>query len=203
MDMISPELQTVEANQIYEVAGKLPENAQIRIQVAGETLEGKAVDKVVMLPVGKIADGETRLRDASGLELRDEDGVLFVDNVVFGGVAEKQKIDFDWEIKSVQVKNENRPAKQWFYLLALGLIAIVWFAQKGRIRRDNSDDELKAIEEAERAEKEATMAAEAEQAAYETERASAIEEAPVAAYSHAPNINFKRRPSSNPPDENM
>jgi len=144
MDMISPELQTVEANQIYEVAGQLPENAQIRVQVAGETLEGKAVDKVVMLPVGKQADGETRLRDAAGLELRDEDGTLFVDNVVFGGVAEKQKIDFDWEIKSVQVTNEDRPAKQWFYLVALGLIALVWFSQKGRIRREEEALVVKA-----------------------------------------------------------
>jgi len=136
MDQITPELQTVEASQIYEVAGKLPDNAQIRVQVAGETLEGKMVDKVVMLPVGAQADGETRLRDAAGLELRDEEGKLFVDNVVFGGVAEKQKIDFDWEIKSVQITNVDRPAKQWFYLLAFGLIALVWFSQKARIRRE-------------------------------------------------------------------
>ena len=118
------------------MAGKLPENAQIRVQVAGETIEGDFVDKVVMLPVGKQADGESRLRDAAGLELRDEDGTLFVDNIVFGGVAEKQKIDFDWEIKSIQVKNQDRPAKQWFYLLALGLLALVWFSQKARIRRE-------------------------------------------------------------------
>ncbi len=136
MDQITPELQTVEASQIYEVAGKLPDNAQIRVQVAGETLEGKMVDKVVMLPVGAQADGETRLRDAAGLELRDEEGKLFVDNVVFGGVAEKQKIDFDWEIKSVQITNVDRPAKQWFYLVAFGLIALVWFSQKARIRRE-------------------------------------------------------------------
>lgn len=118
------------------MAGDLPENAQIRVQVAGETLEGKMVDKVVMLPVGKKAEGLELLREAAGLELRDEDGKLFVDNVVFGG-AEKQKIDFDWEIKSVQVKNLDRPAKQWFYLVAFGLIALVWFSQKARIRRED------------------------------------------------------------------
>ena len=136
MDQITPELQTVESNKIYEVAGNLPDNAQIRVQVAGETLEGKMVDKVVMLPVGKKAEGMERLRDAAGLELRDEDGKLFVDNVVFGGVAEKQKIDFDWEIKSVQITNVDRPAKQWFYLVAFALIALVWFSQKARIRRE-------------------------------------------------------------------
>jgi hypothetical protein len=136
MDMIHPELQEVEASKIYEVAGELPDNAQIRIQVKGETLEGKKVDKVVMLPVGEKAEGKERLMNAAGLELREEDGKLIIDNVVFGGVAEKQKLDFDWEIASVQIANEARPAKQWFYLLAIALLAVIWFAQKGRIRKE-------------------------------------------------------------------
>ena len=136
MDMIHPELQEVEASKIYEVAGELPDNAQIRIQVKGETLEGKKVDKVVMLPVGAKAEGKERLMNSAGLELREEDGKLIIDNVVFGGVAEKQKLDFDWEIASVQVANEARPAKQWFYLLAIALFAVIWFAQKGRIRKE-------------------------------------------------------------------
>ena len=135
MDMVSPELQKMEANKIYEVAENLPENAQIRVQVKGETLEGKAVDKVVMLPVGKKAEGKERLKNAAGLELREEEDKLVVENLEFGGAAEKQKIDFDWEIASVQVQND-RPAKQWLYLIGIGLIALIWFSQKARIRRE-------------------------------------------------------------------
>ena len=136
MDMIHPELREIQATQIYEVAGQLPDKAQIRLQVLGQTLEGKDVDKIVMLPVGdkSIGDGKERLAQAAGLELRIDKGVLLIDNIVFGGAAEKQKLDFDWEIASVQVKNE-RPSKQWFYILAILLLGIVWFSQKYRIRK--------------------------------------------------------------------
>jgi TRAP transporter 4TM/12TM fusion protein len=137
MDMVYPPLQEVKASQIYEVAGKLSKNAQIRVQVKGETIEGIAVDKVVMLPVGDVGDGKERLKNAAGLELREEDGKLIIDNVVFGGVAEKQKLDFDWEIASVQIENK-RPSKQWFYIIALGLLGLVWFLQKARIRREST-----------------------------------------------------------------
>lgn len=135
MDMIYPPLQSIEPTKIYEVAEKLPSKAQIRVQVVGENLEGKAIDKVVMLPVGEPAAGEARLKNAAGLELRNENGKLFVDNVVFGGAAEKQKIDFDWEIASVQI-SQDRPAKQWFYILAILLLSLVWFSQKSRQRKE-------------------------------------------------------------------
>ncbi|HIP95247.1 MAG TPA: TRAP transporter fused permease subunit [Leucothrix sp.] len=136
MDMIYPPLQEVPAAKIYEVAEKLPVNAQIRVQVKGETLEGNAVDKIVMLPVGAAGAGKDRLKNAAGLELKEEDGKLIIDNIVFGGVAEKQKLDFDWEIASVQIANE-RPSKQWLYLLALLLLGLVWMAQKARIRKQD------------------------------------------------------------------
>lgn len=134
MDMVAPELQKIEANKIYQVAEELPVNAQIRVQVKGETLEGAMVDKVVMLPVGAKAEGKVRLKDSAGLELREEGGKLIVDNLEFGGAAEKQKIDFDWEIASVQIKND-RPAKQWLYLIGIALLSLVWFLQKSRIRK--------------------------------------------------------------------
>ena len=135
MDMVAPELQKMEASKIYEVVEGLPENAQIRVQVKGETLEGKAIDKVVMLPVGAKGKGIDRLKNSAGIELAEDEGKLIVENLEFGGAAEKQKIDFDWEIASVQVKNESRPAKQWLYLVGIGLLALVWFSQKARIRK--------------------------------------------------------------------
>ena len=138
MDKFYPPLIEVPAAQIFEIAGGLPDKAQIRVQVKGETLEGRAVDKVVMLPVGdkSLGDGVARLKDAAGLELKEEDGKLIIDNLVFGGVAEKQKLDFDWEIASVKMANNDRPAKQWLYILAAGLLALVWFSQRGRVRRE-------------------------------------------------------------------
>ncbi|MCP4485960.1 MAG: TRAP transporter permease [Gammaproteobacteria bacterium] len=137
MDMIYDPLIKVEADKIYEVAEQQPDNGLLRVHVVGETLEGDGVDKVVMLPVGSPGAGEERLRDAAGLELRQEDGKIFVDNIVFGSAANKQGIDFDWEIADVQQKADT-PDKRWFYIPAILLLIFVWKAQARR--RDDGID---------------------------------------------------------------
>jgi TRAP transporter 4TM/12TM fusion protein len=135
MDMIYDPLVKVEATKIYEVAEQLPNNGLLRVHVMGETLEGDEVDKVVMLPVGKIGAGKERIEMAAGLELRQEGDKMFVDNIVFGSAAEKQKIDFDWEIVDVQQK-ADRPDKRWFYIPAILLLIGVWKIQS--VRRDQN-----------------------------------------------------------------
>ncbi len=135
MDLIYSPLQKAPAMEIYNIVKALPENEQVRVHVMGETLEGKAVDKVVMLPVGAAnADGKDRLAVAAGLELREEDGKMMIDNIVFGSASERQKLDFDWEIVDVQVKSD-RPSKQWFYFPATILLLLVLALQ--RKRRDS------------------------------------------------------------------
>ena len=113
-------------------------DSQIRIEIRGEDLEGRDVRKVVMLPLGPKAAGKERLAEA-GLELRFEDGKTFVDNVVFGSAAERQKIDFDFEIVSVEVQ-ADRPPKQLFYIPALLLLALIVMLQ--RRRRDGDQPVL-------------------------------------------------------------
>jgi len=130
MDRIYPPLEAVPATQIYDIAEAMPENAQIRVQIKGEDLEGREIDKVVMLPLGAKAPGKDRLMEA-GLELRFEEGKAFVDNVVFGSVAERQKIDFDFEVPSVQ-KKADRPPRQLFYIPALLLLGVIVTLQRGR-----------------------------------------------------------------------
>lgn len=131
MDQIYDPLVPVPAENIYDVAGALPENGQIRLRVIGQTLEGDAVDRTVMLNVGAKASGEERLKQA-GLELREDDGKIIIDNVAFGSPAERQQLDFDWEIRSVEQENEERPAKQWFYIPALLLLGVVVMLQRRR-----------------------------------------------------------------------
>ena len=130
MDQIYPPLSSVPASGIHDVAGKMPADAQIRIRVVGQDIDGNPVDKVVMLPLGKPAAGEARLKGA-GLELRVEEGKTIVDNVEFGSVAERQKIDFDYEIASVEVK-ADRPPKQLFYIPALLLLGLIVLLQRRR-----------------------------------------------------------------------
>ncbi len=135
MDMIYDPLVKVEATKIYEVAEEQPDNGLLRVHVMGETLEGDTVDNVVMLPVGKPGPGKDRIEMAAGLELREEDGRMFVDNIVFGSAADKQKIDFDWEIVDVQRKADT-PNKRWFYIPAILLLMLVWKTQTSRRDKD-------------------------------------------------------------------
>jgi len=130
MDQIYPPLESVPATEIFDRAEKMPVDSQIRIRVVGEDLEGRAIDKTVMLPLRAAGSGEDRLLEA-GLELVINDGKTIVDNIVFGSSAEKQKIDFDFEIVSVEVKTD-RPVKQWFYLPALLLLGLIVILQRGR-----------------------------------------------------------------------
>ncbi len=135
MDMVYDPLVRVEASKIYEIAEQQPRNGLLRVHVVGETLEGDVVDKVVMLPVGEPGTGKDRLKIAAGLELRQEDEKIFVDNIVFGSAADKQKIDFDWEVVDVQ-KKADRPNKRWFYIPALLLLVLIWKTQTNRRDRE-------------------------------------------------------------------
>jgi hypothetical protein len=99
--------------------------------VEGETLEGDQVSKAVMLPMGAVAPGEDRLADA-GLELVPGEGdEMVVDNVVFGSTAERLGIDFDWRLTAVMVEND-RPAKELFYIPALAILGLVIVLQRRR-----------------------------------------------------------------------
>ena len=138
MDYIAPPLEHLPAARVFAAAEAAPDKGQLRVRVKGETLEGDPVDKVVVLPLGPAgADGAERLREAAGLMLRKEAGDrLFIDQLVFGGAAEKQKLDFDWEITQV-LRKSGRPAKQWMYLPALALLALVVALQRRRRPHDS------------------------------------------------------------------
>jgi TRAP-type uncharacterized transport system fused permease subunit len=129
-DMVYPPLQERPAGELSQLAEQAEPDTQLRVTLAGEKDDGTVFQKTVMLPMGKAASGAERLAEA-GLELRDEEDKILVDNIVFGSPAEKAGIDFDQEIVSVQVPAE-RPPKQLVFIPALALLALIWFLQRGR-----------------------------------------------------------------------
>ncbi len=132
MDQIHPELTSAPASKIYELAEQVSDKGQIRLQIKGEDLEGRMIDKTVMLNLGVSGKGKDRIM-STGLELREEDGKMIVDNIVFGSEANRQQIDFDFEIASVQVK-ADRPPKQLFYIPALLVFLVIVMLQRRRLR---------------------------------------------------------------------
>jgi hypothetical protein len=132
-DEIYPPLAEKPATELVQVLDKIPAGAQLRLKLKGEKMSGKEFEMTVMLPVGDEPTGAERL-SALGIETKVEDGRVIVDMVGFGSAAEKANIDFDQEILSIQMPTE-RPNKEFMFFPALLLLALVWFLQRGRVRK--------------------------------------------------------------------
>ncbi len=79
--------------------------------------------------------------DSAGIELRNEDGKFFIDNLNFGGPAEQLGIDFDWEVVELDVQADRMP-KEVFYIPALLLLAAVYLLQMRRKRKEETEGVL-------------------------------------------------------------
>jgi hypothetical protein len=129
-DMVYPPLQQVDAVEIVEVAEKISAEGVLRMTAEGETIDGDRAKKTVVLPLGAAAAGAERLAQA-GIEIRVDDGKVFVDNMVFGSAAEKAGLDFDWQILAVETQTE-RPPRQLMFIPAVVLLLLVAFLQRAR-----------------------------------------------------------------------
>ena len=132
-DMAFPPLTQEPAAKLEPMVEKMEPGAQLRIMFKGEKMDGTEFTKTVMLPVGDEATGVERLT-AIGLETRNEDGKILIDNIVFSSAAEKAGMDFDQEILNIQIPAKRLP-KQLMFIPALVLYALVWFLQRGRKKR--------------------------------------------------------------------
>ena len=130
LDLVEPPYEQADPAPIVQVAEKMPADASLRIRVEGETIDGKEVATTAVLPLGPAAAGAERLA-AAGIELRTEDGKVLIDNVVQGTAASDAKLDFDWQITSLELERE-RMAKEVFVIPALALMAGVWWLQRRR-----------------------------------------------------------------------
>jgi len=124
-------------SQIVALADAAGDDEALRIRVTGENFSsGKIVDTTVSLPLGLMSDGEgaARLEKSSGIAFITDGDQVFVDNVVFGGYAQERGVDFDWEVTNIEV-DAVRPVKEWFYIPALLLLALIVFLQRRRVAK--------------------------------------------------------------------
>ncbi|MEQ9695621.1 TRAP transporter permease [Shimia sp. SDUM112013] len=136
LNQLQPEFETRPGSQIFTMAESAAADSSIRVRLMGENLEGDMVDARYLLPLGPSgASGTDRLFDGAGIEFREEDGKIFVDNLNFGGPAEQLGIDFDWEVVELEVE-ADRMAKEIFYLPAFLLLGLVYLLQMRRKRKE-------------------------------------------------------------------
>lgn len=129
-DAAFPPYATEPAASILAQAERVPDNAFLRIVVAGETLLGDRVERALALPMGKPDDGVTRLASA-GLRLRAVAGNMRVIGVSFGSAARKAGVRSGWTVEKVLVP-VDRPAKEWMFAPALLLLGLIIWVQRRR-----------------------------------------------------------------------
>ncbi|WP_291993085.1 TRAP transporter permease [Candidatus Accumulibacter sp. ACC003] len=130
MDMIHPPYDKISADQIMEVVERAPADDRLRIWIEGEDINGKEVHKGVLLPLGEPAPALKRL-NAAGLSLMASGDSVDIMGVKFGSRAAKLGIEQGFKITSIEVL-ADRPAKEWFFIPALGLLGLIIVIQRRR-----------------------------------------------------------------------
>lgn len=120
-DEVYPPIERKPATELEQIAGSLSANDSLRLAVAGETIDGDYVKKIVELQVGETEGGAQRLQDL-GLMISFSDDKVMVDMVGFDSPAQKVGIDFGWEILAVETETD-RPPKQLVYIPVILLLA--------------------------------------------------------------------------------
>jgi len=134
MDMVYPPFNEVRGEAMRQQITDAPANTGKRVWIEGVSLEGRDVRKGVLLPLGaKEGDYRKRLADIGVTVMPDGDD-LSVMAVRFGSVAEKLGLEQSFKITAIEMPAE-RPAKEWFYIPALILLALIMWLQKLRMPR--------------------------------------------------------------------
>jgi TRAP transporter 4TM/12TM fusion protein len=134
-DMVYPPYQDLPAVQLMKLVEQAPAGASQRIWVEGTNLDGKDIRKGVLLPLGDVAPARERLRKI-GLTAVALGNELQVAQVQFGSRAEKLGLEQGFKIASVEVDAE-RPDKEWMFIPALLLLAVIVLLQRARARRQS------------------------------------------------------------------
>lgn len=135
MDQLYPpfdELPPTELNRLVEQA---PPNGSLRIWVEGLSIEGNEISRGVLLPLGEPAASARERLTAAGVSVMDFAGQVQVSMVRFGSAAERLGLEQGLEISHIEVPAGERPSKDWMYLPALALLALVMALQRMRMRR--------------------------------------------------------------------
>ncbi|MBE0583558.1 MAG: TRAP transporter permease, partial [Desulfofustis sp.] len=135
-DELYPELIYEPPSKLMTIVEEMPTGAQLRLVVKGTKHDGSEITKTVQVAIGNEPTAQERLR-AIGMSVLADGERMRIGMVGFGSTAERAMIRYGDEIVSVPVENE-RPAKQWMFVPALLLLALIWFSQRRRVQRQQA-----------------------------------------------------------------
>jgi len=139
MDMLYPPFEEVPATEFGRLVEEGPLNGNLRVWVEGMSLEGQDISKGVLLPLGEKAGNARERLGAIGLTTMALGDQVQVAAVRFGSQAEKLGLEQGYNIVRIELPSGERPDKEWMYIPAFALIALVWAMQKPRQRRHEAE----------------------------------------------------------------
>ncbi len=136
MDLVHPPFDEIKGEAMSAAIEQAPPNTGKRMWVEGLNLNGDEVRKGVLLPLGPAGTAKERLASSGVTAMADGEG-LMVAAVKFGSPAEKLGIEQGFRITSLEVP-ADRPDKEWLFIPALALLALIMWLQMGRLRREKA-----------------------------------------------------------------
>jgi TRAP transporter 4TM/12TM fusion protein len=133
LDQYRPPFAQAPASSLMAEAARVADGESLRLRVVSEKQDGRTVDKLINLPVGKPGGGEQRLRYA-GLSLMEGEGGYDVMAARFGTPAHKHGLKQGDKIVGLELP-QDRPSKYWISLCGLLPLGLVVALQLRRRRR--------------------------------------------------------------------
>ena len=144
MDMLYPPYEEVPPTELTRLIEEAPRNGNLRVWVEGLSLEGDAVSKGVLLPLGEPAPSARERLGKMGLTLMSLGDQVQVAAVRFGSPAEKLGLEQGFNITTIELPSGARPDKEWMQVPAYALLFLVWWMQKRRAPQPPSKPKAKA-----------------------------------------------------------
>ena len=134
MDQLYPPYDERPASELNQLVEQAPPDGSLRIWVEGLSIEGTEISRGVLLPLGEQAASARERLAAAGVGVMAFGGQAQVSMVRFGSAAERLGLEQGFNITRIEVPAVDRPAKEWIYLPALALLALVIGLQWSRRR---------------------------------------------------------------------
>ncbi|UWQ55552.1 TRAP transporter permease [Leisingera caerulea] len=138
MDRIMPPYAQVPPAQLVQAMDEAEPGAELRITVEGPDFDTSEIKSTTMLMTADGTGGQQAV-DAYGLLLLEEDGVVKLEEPMFGTPAAPNLESFDFyadepvRIIAIQAPASQLP-KELIFIPALLLVALIAFLQRGRAR---------------------------------------------------------------------
>lgn len=130
LDQLVPKYRIEPGVKLMELAQAVPPDSSLRLRIEGTTLEGEDLKKTVLLPLRGEGNVHQRIAKAGVTIMTTPNGVEIM-AVSLKGAADRAGFEQGFKVTGIEVP-ADRMDKEWLYLPALLLLAIVLLFQRMR-----------------------------------------------------------------------